>query len=609
MEEKILVYVAGNPDFYPVEYYDPSSGSFQGLIPRLLADFSAESKYELIYYPLENSDRREAMAENLQVDLVSGYKEGDSIPLRVRKLPLFSLESQGEELSYFICATGVAPEGLEEELSAFLSSLSQRAVTGLLMETVESSARPGSPYLPLLTGTLAVTAALLLAVLAAVIRCGKKRLKEIKQQLDGDRVTGLGKMDHLQRYYKQLVNDKNRVLYSLVYFSLDTDHLHRMASGVEVDNVLRYCAVVLQDYIADTDVLAKVSGGDFALLKLAGDPEQLSSWIETVLQRLRAYPKIYSAAFDVHVAAGVYPLKLGARDLNEIVFNAAQEAHGALSRHQDCSLFSSGTIKQIRLEQKLRSSVEQALDGHEFQLFIQFYGDAASLEIVGGEALSRWLHPEQGLLSPGVFVPLLEQEGLTYRLDYHCLRCSCEFLQRLAERGIKDFFLSCNFSRETFSSPDFVERCKEILESYSFPRELLIFELTESVCIKDLSTIRANMLALKDYGLRIALDDFGEGFTSFSDLQECPVDGIKLDKRLVDNVSTRIGSSILRAMIQIGHELGLTILAEGVETALQAQALRELNCDVIQGFYLSAPLPQAEAEERLLEKKKCLPLP
>ena len=267
------------------------------------------------------------------------------------------------------------------------------------------------------------------------------------------------------------------------------------------------------------------------------------------------------------------------------------------------------TMKQIQLEQKLLSSVEQALDGQEFQLFIQFYADAKSLEIVGGEALSRWLHPEQGLLPPGVFVPLLEQEGLTYRLDYHCLRCSCEFLQRMADRNIKDFFLSCNFSRETFSSPDFVERCTEIVGNYSFPRELLILELTESVLVKDLSTIRANMLALKEYGLRIALDDFGEGFSSFSDLQECPVDGIKLDKKLVDNMSTSIGGSILRAMIQIGHELGLTILAEGVETPAQAQALKELNCDVIQGFHFSAPLPQAEAEEKLLKEKKCLPLP
>lgn len=603
-----MIYVAGNPDLYPLEYYQPSTESFQGLIPRLLSEFSANSRYQLVYYPSGPADRRDSLAGELQVDLLSGYTDGDELPQSVRALPLFPVEPGDGEASCLLGLTGVAPEGLEEELSAFLSSVSRQSLTGLLVETAEESALPYSPLLPLLTGGLAVTAALLLAALAAVLHRSRKRLRKIRQQLECDPVTGLGKLDHLQRYYKQLVNDRNRVLYSLVYFSLDTERLRRMAGG-ESDNVLRYCAMVLQDYSSDTDVLARVSEDGFAILRLCADPEELRRWVDTVLQKLRAYPQTGSVPLDIHAAAGAYPLKLGGRDLSEMVFNAAQQSHMALNKHEDFSLFSNDTMKQIQLEQKLRSSVEQALDGQEFQLFIQFYADAKSLEIVGGEALSRWLHPEQGLLPPGVFVPLLEQEGLTYRLDYHCLRCSCEFLQRMADRNIKDFFLSCNFSRETFSSPDFVERCTEIVGNYSFPRELLILELTESVLVKDLSTIRANMLALKEYGLRIALDDFGEGFSSFSDLQECPVDGIKLDKKLVDNMSTSIGGSILRAMIQIGHELGLTILAEGVETPAQAQALKELNCDVIQGFHFSAPLPQAEAEEKLLKEKKCLPLP
>lgn len=609
MEDKILVYVAGNPNLYPLEYFEPSTRSFQGVIPRLLAEFSAESKYELVYYASGESDQRERLAGNMQVDLVSGYRDGDPLPANTRSLPLFTVEYQGEDLSYLLCATAAAPKGLEEDLSAFLSSMSQQAVTGLLVETAESSSQPYSASLPLLAGGLAVVSALLLAVLAGVIRHYRKKLQRTRQQLEQDPVTGLGKLDYLQRYYRQLVNDENRVLYSLVYFILDTEYLYRMAGSQEADNVMRYCATVLQEYTAETDVLARVSRDGFALLKLSGDPKQLCALTEPVLKKLRDYPRIHSAPFDIRTAIGIYPLKLGARDLSEMVFNAGQEAHRALIRQEDCSVFSAETIKQMQMEQKLRSTVEQALDGHEFRLFIQFYADAASLEIVGGEALSRWMHPEQGLLSPSVFVPILEREGLTYRLDYHCLRCSCEFLQRLADRGIDDFFLSCNFSRETFSSPDFAQRCMEIMDGFSFPKELLILELTESILVKDLSPIRANMLALKEYGLRIALDDFGEGFTSFSDLQECPVDGIKLDKRLVDNVSTRIGSSILRAMIQIGHELGLTILAEGVETPAQAQALKELSCDVIQGFHFSPPLPLAEAEKKILEGRAALSLP
>ena len=167
----------------------------------------------------------------------------------------------------------------------------------------------------------------------------------------------------------------------------------------------------------------------------------------------------------------------------------------------------------------------------------------------------------------------MESEGLIHKLDYWCLESACAFLEELHSRGASTFFLSCNFSRDTFARSDFVQRCKAIIEGYRFPRELLILELTESVSVGQLSLIRSNMLALREYGVSIALDDFGEGFTSFSDLQEYPVDGIKLDKRLVDNVLTKNGSAILRGMIQVGHELGLTLLAEGVESLAQARAL------------------------------------
>lgn len=202
---------------------------------------------------------------------------------------------------------------------------------------------------------------------------------------------------------------------------------------------------------------------------------------------------------------------------------------------------------------------------------------------------------------------MLEREGLIYKLDYDCLRSACAFLQKLADQGVQSFFLSCNFSRETFSAADFPQKCMEIMEDYRFPRELLIFELTESSSAKHSSQIRENMQALKAYGVRIALDDFGEGFTSFADLQQYPVDGIKLDKGLIDNITTKNGIAILRAMVQVGHELGLTILAEGVEQEEQALALQQIHCDVIQGFRFYAPMPDSACMDKILEQFAGMP--
>lgn len=391
--------------------------------------------------------------------------------------------------------------------------MGQEEISGILMET--HVRQPDvSPALAYAAGDLALTSAFLLAALILVIRRFRKRLRRAQENSESDEVTGLGNFDYLMRYYRQLVNDKNRILYCLYYFYVDTDRLRRLGDSREVDEFLRYCAVVLQEYAGESDVLAEVSEQGFVLLKLGANPQDSEERLKPLFARIRSY--------------------------------------------------------------------------------------AQTFRVMGGEALSRWKHPSRGLLTPSAFIPLFEREGLIYKLDYYCLEESCRCLQTLLEKGMERFFISCNFSRETFAAEDFVSRCKAIIEAYRFPRELLILELTESVSETHVTRIRENMAALKKFGVSIALDDFGVGFTSFADLQEYAVDGVKLDKDLIDRLSTERGVSILRSMIQLGHELGITVLAEGVETDEQVRVLQDIHCDVIQGFRFYQPIPAPEACELLV---------
>ena len=174
----------------------------------------------------------------------------------------------------------------------------------------------------------------------------------------------------------------------------------------------------------------------------------------------------------------------------------------------------------------------RALERNEFQLYIQFFVDADSFRIVGGEALSRWYYPRQGLLSPSRYIPLLEETGQIEALDFHVLEKACAFLEELGGRQVQDFFLSCNFARKTFSAPDFVQRCIQVVQRFSFPRKLLILEVTESQQMNrsEMEQIRQNIREIREYGMRVIFDDFGVGFSTFHDLQNCPVDGLKLDE-------------------------------------------------------------------------------
>lgn len=597
MEDKILVYVAGNPQAYPIEYYDAQAKTYRGIVPELFAKFTENSPYEIVYYRPGTKDERAHLAQQHQVDLVTGFLEDGEAPEETQTATVFHAVQDGREISYQLFFTDSAPESLKADLTAFLQSVSQETVTGMLVSAAEPPRSTAGFYWGI--GALSLAIVLLVTAIVLVVRRYRMRLKKALQDLETDSTTGLGNFDYLERYYKQLISDGNRILYQLVYFYVDTDRLRRITSGEETDEFLVYCAMVLQEYAADTDILAKVTERGFVLLRLSSNLQKLDEWIEPIIFRVRSYTQLYSKPFEVDMTAGIYPLKAGDRELDEMIFSASQAAYLAAQKHVDYEICTDRMLQQIAEEKQLQIDMEMAFERDEFQLYLQFYVNAFSFQLVGGEALSRWNHPQKGVLTPSRFIPLMEREKMISRLDYCSLQKVCRFLQTLYEKGIETFFISCNFSRATFGTPDFVERCREIVDTCKFPRELLIFEITESASASNAAQIKKNMNDLKAYGVRIALDDFGEGFTSFFDLHEYPIDGIKLDKSLVDNSVTESGASILKAMIRVGHELGVTILAEGVETDEQVATLQRLGCDVIQGYRFSFPVPDWEAEEKV----------
>ena len=292
-------------------------------------------------------------------------------------------------------------------------------------------------------------------------------------------------------------------------------------------------------------------------------------------RNFRAFPGVGETLTAREVSAGVCPLEMEYQSLEQALFHARQCALAAGREERDCRLCGTQQCRGCQERWKLLADFAQGLDRGEFQLNLQFFVDAHTFRIVGGEALS-----------------------------FYCLEKTCAFLEDLDRQGVRGFFLSCNFSRRTFSTPDFSQQCLEIVRRHTFTRKLLILEVTESQPIdqRQAEQMLRNILEIRDNGIRVIFDDFGMGFSSFHDLQDYPMDGLKLDKVLVDNMWTQRGRIILRALVETGHKMGMTILAEGVEEERQIQALQELRCDVLQGFRFSVPLPEEEARRRILEE-------
>lgn len=597
-----IIYVAGNPDNGPLESYDPESGTYVGAIPAFLAQFAADCGYDVRYYEPGAGDRRAGLAENLQVDLISGcVGEERYANTAGERLMLFTAGQDGEEEAYFLCFTETAPEDFRDALRDYAAGRSQAWWTGAVLEA--AAAAPARTVPAAAVAGAAVAVAVLLAALLVLLRRLRRERRRARARSMTDPETGLGTAAALEDAYGRVMRDQSRLFYHLVYIHLDLDHVGYLGGQEQARAFLHRGAQVLQQRAGGADVAVCAEWGGLAVLHRAGSDADAEAWASAVAAEIRDADFAGGALQRADVTAGVCPLGDEHRTLDQALFHARQCALTAGREGKDCRRCGTEQCLHCQERWQLLSDFDRGLERDEFELYIQFFVDAHSYRAVGGEALSRWNHPRRGRLNPDRFIPLLEREGRIGRLDFRGLELTCAFLEKLARQGVKDFFLSCNFSRGTFAREDFAARVAAAVERRDFPRKLLILEITESADLsrQEAGQMLRSIVAVRKLGVRVIFDDFGMGFSSFHDLQEYPMDGLKLDKDLVDHMETERGRILLQGLVQTGHRLGMTVLAEGVEEDWQIEALRELGCDVLQGFRFSVPLPAAEAEKRIFE--------
>jgi EAL domain-containing protein (putative c-di-GMP-specific phosphodiesterase class I) len=249
----------------------------------------------------------------------------------------------------------------------------------------------------------------------------------------------------------------------------------------------------------------------------------------------------------------------------------------------------SAAIQRLQLEIELR----RALDNGELRVYYQPEVEIESGRLVGMEALVRWQHPQRGLISPSEFMPIAEETGLVVPIGKWVMHEACRQVKEWQDTYRRDIALvvSVNLSGQHLQQATLIEEVSEMLHQTGIDPAHLIIEITETVAMAGAETTIEILRKLKALGLRLAIDDFGTGFSSLSYLKRFPVDMLKIDKSFVDGVAHGgHDASIVRAVITLGHALGLMVIAEGVETPAQLQELRSLGSELGQGYYFAKPL-------------------
>lgn len=244
----------------------------------------------------------------------------------------------------------------------------------------------------------------------------------------------------------------------------------------------------------------------------------------------------------------------------------------------------------------LRARFEEAFEKEEFKVYMQFLVDTKTKKVVSVEALSRWDHPEKGILAPGQFIEDLCHTGLISKLDFYMFEHICRQLEEWEGTEFSHLRISCNFTRITLSRNDFVNCIKEISDKYDFERGKLCIEITEDAIEKNFEDATINVEECKKMGFQIALDDLGSGYTSLSNLCDYPIDVVKIDRFLIAKSDRKRCRDLIDGIIALARKLDLKVVCEGVETKEQDDFISGTECDLIQGWFYSKPMPVEDCE-------------
>lgn len=270
--------------------------------------------------------------------------------------------------------------------------------------------------------------------------------------------------------------------------------------------------------------------------------------------------------------------------------------------HDSCVLFDQSMMEGIRREVEITSSIPKALAQKEFQVYFQPKIDTDTLELIGAEALVRWQKPDGSFVYPDEFIPLIERSGQVIDVDYYVYREVFQFLSRRIKEGKKVVPISLNVSRVHLQKMHILQYVKELLEEFPIPCSMVEFELTESIYLDNTEQALELIKGLHNMGIKVSMDDFGSGYSSLNLLSKLPIDIIKLDKVFLKEGEMQENDRIIiSCVVDMAKKLKITSLCEGVETQEQSDYLKEVGCQMQQGFYFSRPIPQ-EVFENLIEK-------
>lgn len=413
------------------------------------------------------------------------------------------------------------------------------------------------------------------------------------------------------KFQKEIINtvnmaEKNKNKFSLIFFDMDNfKNVNDTLGHSAGDELLKETATRIQNLLPEHCHLFRMSGDEFTIIvDKYHRKNELTEIAKLILEGFKSTFNVEGHDILISSSIGIATFPDDTDKADDLVRYADSAMYFSKQRGKNYYSFFNETMIQDQSEQfHLNGNLRKAIENNEFQLHYQPIVNAKTGEIMSAEALIRWYSPEQGVISPGIFIPLAEVSGMIHSLGSWVIEAACLQLKEWKNKGHKIVPISINVSGKQFERQDVYRTIQRNLKRFGLEPNLLTIEVTETVAMKRKQNVLNVLDKIKELGCGLAIDDFGSGYSSLSYLKDFPVNRLKMDKSFIDSISSdNKMKQIVQIIIDLGHVLNLEVIAEGVETEEELKVLESIGTDGIQGYFFSKPLPANEFEKKYLEK-------
>lgn len=444
---------------------------------------------------------------------------------------------------------------------------------------------------------------LLMFVCALSAVAAQRRMVNLYYQ---DPVTGGKNWQYfIQKSRKKLCRIQNiNTTYAMINLHLNEYQDYCACYGSRAGaELLQRLNAFLQVNIGRKETFARFASADFGLLLRCDSVKQCEKRLKKLMAELTGIQKDRGLSYQ----AGVYMINETGRQARKKldvarIYHYANAARESISRKNDqyIKIFDEQILQEQLWKRKVEDMMEDALFNREFEMYLQPKYNPVSQKIVGAEALVRWISPTEGIISPGRFIPIFEENGFITRLDDYMISAVAKLQSERKIHGKKLIPVSVNVSRANFTRENLAQHVCQLVDGYGADHSCIELELTESAFFDDKTVLQRILNQLKGFGFRVSMDDFGAGYSSLNSLKDLPIDVLKLDMEFFRGEDKeKRGEIVVTEAIRLAKNLDMETVAEGIERKEQVEFLAGLGCDMIQGFYFAKPMPLPEFDERM----------